>query len=290
MQTAPNSDVYATWATPRTSFPYAEREIGFNKSTDGGENWGTPTFAIDNIYGINTSNSGPYFQPYNIRANSFPSMAVSQVTGYIYIVWTNIGVPGVNSGDPDIYLIKSTDGGNTWQTPVRVNDDIQGNGANQWFPWITIDPITDAISIVFYDGRNHIGTTSAEITVAYSIDGGANFTNYIISDNSFTVGPLPDFRYHYNGDYIGIAAGDNRIYPSWNAQVPDINSQAWMSPVGVTVEQRREDGQLLTGTYIGRWQGGPYFALYEVPCEPFFFIEGSIDFSVEGIIGRIGIF
>jgi len=242
--------------------------------------WGTPNRAVENIRGIRTANSPPYFQPYDIRANSYPSMAVSQITGHIYIVWTNIGVPGVNTGDPDIYLIKSTNGGNSWSTPVRVNDDPQGNGANQWFPWMTVDPVTDAISMVFYDGRNHIGTTSAEITVAHSTGGGATFRNFVISDNPFTVGPLPGFVYHYNGDYIGIAARNGAIYPSWNAQVPGLNSQAWMSPVPleieVTVEQRRESGQLLTGTSVGRWEGGPNFAEYEVPA-PFNFMSGTTE-------------
>lgn len=85
LQTGPNGEVYATWAIPQTTTPFTEKALGFNKSTNGGQNWGIPTRAIENIHGIRAPNNGPYFQPYNIRANSFPSMAVSQITGHIYI-------------------------------------------------------------------------------------------------------------------------------------------------------------------------------------------------------------
>ena len=280
IQTGPTGQVYATWAHPQGASPYTERSLGFNRSFDGGATWGTPTVPIDIIYGIRTPNTGPYFQPYNIRANSFPSMAVSQISGDIYIVWTNVGVPGVNIGDPDIYLIKSTNGGANWGSPIRVNNDQSGNGANQWFPWIAVDPVTDEVSVVFYDGRNHIGTTTAEVFVGKSTNGGTSFENFVVSDEGFTVGSLGGiFSTGYNGDYIGIAARDGNIYPIWNAQVPSANSQGWVSPiiqfVSVTVDQRRELNQQLTNSQIGRWEGGLDFVSSTVPIPPFDFTVGS---------------
>jgi hypothetical protein len=208
-------------------------------------------------------------------------MAVSQATGHIYVVWTNFGVPGVNNGDPDIYLIKSTNGGTSWNAPIRVNDDLVGNGANQWFPWMTIDTETDDISIGFCDGRNHIGTTTAEITVAHSSDGGSTFENFVVSDAAFTVGPLPGLSSNYNGDYIGIAGRGSKVYPTWNSQVPSVNSQGWVSPfayiLSVSVEQRRGDNSLLSGTSVGRWEGGPNFRGYTVPIDRFDFAIGSTE-------------
>ncbi len=51
--------------------------------------------------------------------------------GNIYIVWANIGVPGVNSGtSTDIYMIRSTNQGQTWSTPIKVNQDPTGLGKN----------------------------------------------------------------------------------------------------------------------------------------------------------------
>ncbi|MGA9115305.1 MAG: hypothetical protein WB626_00855 [Bacteroidota bacterium] len=227
LQTGPSGEVYAAWSINQGTSPYTEKAIGFNKSTDGGVTWGTGLRAITNILGIRTTSFGTY----NIRSNSFPSMAVSQMTGAIYIVWTNKGVPGVNTGDPDVYLIKSVDGGTNWSTPVRVNQDAVGNGANQWFPWISVDPETDQINVVFMDGRANIGTNLAEVYVAHSINGGASFEDFTVSDAAFAVGPLPGYGGNYAGDYIGIASRGARAYPLWCSQNPGTNAQGWVSPM-----------------------------------------------------------
>ncbi|MFN0158128.1 MAG: FlgD immunoglobulin-like domain containing protein [Bacteroidota bacterium] len=227
LQTGPNGEVYAIWSINQGTSPFTERAIGFNVSLDGGATWGPGSRAITNTLGIRTSSFGTY----GIRSNSFPVMAASQITGHLYIVWTNIGVPGVNTGDPDIYLIKSTNGGTSWGTPVRVNTDAIGNNANQWFPWISVDPETDQVSVAFMDGRSNIGTNLAEAWVAHSIDGGATFEDFVVSDAAFAVGPLPGFGGNYAGDYIGIASRGARAYPFWSAQNPSTNAQGWVSPV-----------------------------------------------------------
>jgi hypothetical protein len=70
--------------------------------------------------------------------------------GSIYIVWTNIGVPGVNTGnDIDVYMIRSSDEGESWSAPIRVNQDASGQGNEHYFPWITCDPENSALSVVF---------------------------------------------------------------------------------------------------------------------------------------------
>ncbi|MGA9115307.1 MAG: FlgD immunoglobulin-like domain containing protein [Bacteroidota bacterium] len=227
LQTGPQGEVYAAWSINLGTSPYTEQAIGFNRSTDGGVTWGSGMRAITNIRGIRATS----LSPYNIRVNSFPTMGVSMATGAIYITWTNRGVPGVNTGDPDIYLIKSTDGGTTWSAPLRVNTDPLSNGANQWFPWMSVDPETDQLSIIFFDGRNHIGTNRVDVTVAHSADGGQTFENFAVNDSSFAVGPLPGFSGNYAGDYLGMAAGGARAYPVWNGQVPSTNSQGWCSPI-----------------------------------------------------------
>jgi len=229
IQTGPNGEVYVVWAV-YTSWPDVERKIGFNKSFNGGETWEGAKAIIEDIKGIRTSAFGPY----GIRANSFPSMAVDNSNGpyrgRIYVTWTNVGVPGENLGDPDIYLIHSDDNGVTWSSPIRVNDDPINNGAYQWFPWVAVDQHTGVVYVIFYDGRNFIGDNKAEIYVAYSTNGGFTFTNICVSDETFVVGPLPGFKYNYNGDYIGIASFKGQVYPVWNSQMPEDNSQAWISP------------------------------------------------------------
>jgi hypothetical protein len=230
------TNIYATWGVHwQPPLPDFEDAIGFNKSLDGGVNWLTAREIISPIKGIYSND----FSPYGIRVNSWPSMAVD-VNGRIYIVWTNVGEPRINTGDPDIYLIYSDTEGAIWSDPIRVNDDPIDNGANQWFPWATCDPVTGALSVVYYDGRNDIGGTQAEIYAAVSNDGGKTFKNCIVSDEPFTVGPIPD-QGTYSGDYIGIAAREGNIYPSWNSLVnlafpSENNSQAYVSPLPEPVD------------------------------------------------------
>ncbi len=132
-----------------------------------------------------------------IRTNSFPTMGVDLQNGIIYIAWVNIGVPGTNVGDPDVYLIRSTNGGTNWSTPVRVNNDATGNGALQFHCWLSTDPLAaEHVYIAFYDNRDNIGTNLCKFYVAFSADSGKTFSNFAVSD-PFNAGPLPGFLNNY---------------------------------------------------------------------------------------------
>ncbi len=226
LQTGPDGKVYACWAVRDKTSPFTERGIGFNKSTDGGHTWGTPYYAINNILGIRQSPNPTL----GIRTNSFPSMGVDRQNGIISIVWANIGKPGVNTGDPDIYIIRSTDQGATWHDTTRVNSDASGNGAIQFFAWLSADPlIANSLFVGFFDNRAHIGTDTCEYYVAHSTDGGLTWSNAASSDAPFAVVPLPNFG-SYGGDYAGMATRTGSDYPMWYAKAPSVNHQGWTSP------------------------------------------------------------
>ncbi|HMK26142.1 MAG TPA: T9SS type A sorting domain-containing protein [Chitinophagaceae bacterium] len=210
IQTGPVGEVYVAWAVYAPSFG-DESAIGFCKSTNGGATYTAPVTAINNIRGIRVTGCGK-----SMRANSFPSMAVDNSfgpnRGTIYIVWTNVGVPGVNTGtDVDVYMIKSSNGGSTWSTPVRVNGGPTGVGKKHYFGWITCDPKTGTLNVIFYDDRN-VSSTQVEAWVATSCDGGVNWIDFRVSDVAFTpnVGAGG-----YFGDYLGISSYDNAVYPVW---------------------------------------------------------------------------
>ena len=59
----------------------------------------------------------------------------------MYLLST-IFVPSSVSPDSftDIMFVRSTDGGETWSDPIRVNDDPEGNGAWQWFGMMSVGP------------------------------------------------------------------------------------------------------------------------------------------------------
>jgi PKD repeat protein len=213
IQTGPDGEVYAAWAI-YDSWPSDESAIGFAKSIDGGVNYTTAARIMSNIRGIRTTETSK-----NHRVNSFPSMAVDisggPYNGYIYLVWSNIGTPGINTGsDIDVYMIRSTNEGVTWSAPVKVNQDEPGLGKEHYFPWIACDRITGEVSVIFYDDRN-VSSSQVEVFVASSADGGITWEDFKVSDVAFTPSPIPGLAGGYMGDYIGITALGSRVYPAW---------------------------------------------------------------------------
>lgn len=190
----PNGEIYISWAGPLG--------IMFDKSTDGGVTFGEDIFVTSQPGGWDFNISGIY------RCNGLPVTACdisnSAYQGNIYVLWSDQR-NGVN--DTEVFLIKSTDGGQTWGNTVRVNNDTTSR--QQFFPWMTIDPITGFIYVVFYDRRNTTGEAT-DVYVAKSTDGGDSFVNFEVSQSSFT--PIPNVFF---GDYINIAALNGKIYPIW---------------------------------------------------------------------------
>jgi len=213
ISTGPNGEVYVIWSI-YDGWPTNETAIGMARSFDGGATWEPAKRIITNTKGIRNTSIDK-----NMRKNSFPSMAVDisggERNGHIYIVWSNVGVPGINTGqDVDVYMVCSEDLGNTWTTPIRVNQDPSGLGRKHYFPWITCDPETGILSVVFYDDRN-VGGSQCEVYCANSYDGGETWEDFKVSDVSFTPGPIPGLADGYMGDYLGIAARGGWVYPSW---------------------------------------------------------------------------
>ena len=211
--TGPNGEVYAVWAI-YNSWPSDEGALGFARSFDGGETWEPATRIIENIRGIRNTETSK-----NHRVNSFPSMAVDisggENDGNIYVVWTNVGEPGVNQNvSIDVYMIKSTDQGVTWSDPVRVNQDEYGVGKEHYMPWITCDPENGILSTIFYDDRN-VFPTQCEVYCANSYDGGETWEDFKVSDVAFTPSPIPGLAGGYMGDYLGISARGGKVYPVW---------------------------------------------------------------------------
>lgn len=223
--TGPNGNVYTVWAiydTWGTTYDYCkESALGFTHSPNGGIWFYNAHRIIDNIKGIRNPTLNYTDNPTgkDMRVNSFPSMAVDisggPYNGYIYVVWANVGEPGINTGDDiDIYLIKSNNHGISWSDPVRVNQDASGFGHVHFFPWISCDPVTGDLSVIFYDDRN-VGGDQVEVFVAISQDAGNTWEDFRISDVAFTPTPVPGIIYGYMGDYLGISSRDGFVYPVW---------------------------------------------------------------------------
>ena len=143
-----NDKVYAVWMDDTSG----NFDILFAKSSDGGKSFGAPV----NISKLHTD-------------SGYPQLAVSGDN--VYVTWTQTIV------DPnyDVYFVKSTDGGNTFDEPVNVSKNL---GPSGW-PHIAAD---GAIYISWVDSS----PGKFDLYITKSTDGGATFQNYTNVSNSKT--------------------------------------------------------------------------------------------------------
>ena len=213
IQTGPGGQVYVCWASHYNSPGSGEKALGFIRSFDGGQTFDINWEIIENIKGTTG-----YITAKNIDLNSFPSMAVDisggPYDGRIYIVWANIGEPGINSGsDIDVYMITSDDDGSSWSNPIRVNQDPSGVGKEHLFPAITCDPETGTVSVIYYDDRN-VASNMAEVYCSISYNGGESWEDFEISDVILNFDDLVSPGGMFS-ERIGINAVGGKVFPVW---------------------------------------------------------------------------
>jgi len=110
--------------------------------------------------------------------------------------------------DPlDLVFVRSTNGGETWSRPLRVNDDPPGNGAWQWFSVLSIAP-NGRLDLIWNDTRNSSDVMLNELFYTYSYNAGVNWApNVPVSPVFDTSVGLPDPE---NIGYYYHAVSDNR--------------------------------------------------------------------------------
>jgi hypothetical protein len=176
------------------------------KSTDGGASLQTtPT-------NFPVSSPGVTCLGYNtikncIRVDAFPRIAAdnswTSTRGNLYIVYIS-NPPGPDMAD--VFFAKSTNYGNTWSNPIKLNDDL--TTTDQFMPAISVDKKTGKVFIFWYDSRNDpSGNLMTELYGTTSTDGGSTFNqNNKISNASFNPNTMAiggGSTASYMGDYIG---------------------------------------------------------------------------------------
>ncbi len=190
-----NGELYVSWS-------YNDK-IYFDKSFDDGETW-----LKNDVEVCNQPNGWTFDVPGLTRANGMPITCVdlsnSKYQGTIYI---NFADQRNGEDNTDIFLVKSVDHGKTWSNPLKVNTD--NTKTHQFFTWMSVDPKTGYIYIVFYD-RSKYTDNQTDVVLAVSKDGGNSFINTTISEKPFT--PISSIFF---GDYNNISAYNGIIRPIW---------------------------------------------------------------------------
>lgn len=194
----PEGNIYVAWGN--------NEKIFFDKSIDGGNTW-------QQADGMVASQPGGWdiVIPGLGRCNGMPVTATDQSDGKhkgnVYVCWADARNGKDNT---DIFISSSSDQGETWNTPLKVNTDK--TQSHQFFPWMSVDPVTGKIYIVFYD-RSKTGDWSTEVVLASSKDGGKTFSNKTISEEAFK----PPGKHIFFGDYNNISAYNGVVRPIWTS-------------------------------------------------------------------------
>jgi hypothetical protein len=191
-----------------------------NRSTDGGVTFGAQNVAAAYPPG-GIICSGRYTFKNCIRVSGgFPVMSADNsytaTRGNVYLAYAqNPGTTDIS----DVYVVRSTDNGATWGTPVKVNDD--NTTTDQILPAISVDSKTGKIFIAWYDSRvDPVNNLQTRIYGSVSTDGGLTFApNSAISGANFNPDNMAVSQgagqARYMGDYFGIQAIGNTSYVVW---------------------------------------------------------------------------
>jgi hypothetical protein len=128
----------------------------------------------------------------------------------VYVL-CSVNPPG---DDPlDVRFARSTNGGLTWSSSVRVNDDA-GNGY-QWFGTMSVSP-SGRIDAVWLDTRDNPGTYLSSLYYSYSTDGGVTWSgNERLSDSFDPHVGWP--QQNKMGDYFHMISDDAGFSLAWAA-------------------------------------------------------------------------
>ena len=184
------------------------RSVYVGVSTDAGLDAPTITFADHKVFTSPVGSPGAT----NGGNNIFPALAVDNF-GHVYTVW---------SDNQSVFLSSSSDLGNTWTSPVRVNQDGTVGKSNV-FPWVAADAnghvVVTWLGSSLAGNSNNVaamqpacadGTTDCwaqwTVYVAESVNGHAvvpSLTQHIASDHFIHAGTVCT-----NG--TGCSNGDSR--------------------------------------------------------------------------------
>jgi hypothetical protein len=197
-----NGDVHVTW------IDFGNNNVRYAKSSDKGSSFSTPVDVapIDPI--------PRYLENGNYRVPTMTMLDVdmsgTNTSGNLYVTWADQSMDA-----SDIFLAYSHDNGASWNGPVRVNNDTEGNGVIQFFPAVSVSE-EGWVHVTFYDRRNDANNTLLEYWWAVSFDGGQTFPiNVPVSDTQFNGDHSRDGDRDFIGDYTGVDTINSTLACVW---------------------------------------------------------------------------
>jgi len=180
---ASENNMYLVWqdSVPRDN--NRNYDIFFKRSSDAGDTFGKE---------INLSNNNGF--------SEHPQLATSG--NNVYIVWAD----NTFSANREIFFVRSTDGGNTFDNPINLSDNI-GDSYNQ-----EIFAFGDDVYIAWQDKLSSISESKGSdisngILLISSTDGGTTFSKTLRLSNNSNDNSFPK-----------VTAYNDQVYVVWNVE------------------------------------------------------------------------
>ena len=216
---ASDGRIYVSWMDYNVTTG-GSGKIYFNTSTDGGATWlPTDTYIMPVLLPPLRLNSGS-----DVLAKGAAVIDVSPTNPLnLYLVYAQASLNMIDEGT--ILFRKSTDGGATWSTPLKVNDDV--TTADQVLPWMDVKP-NGTIDIAWYDRRNDPTDLKWDVYFASSTDEGNTFS--VNTKVSATAAPSPNTPSGlWMGEYLGLVTDTTHAYICYTSSATDVNGDIFFN-------------------------------------------------------------
>lgn len=233
-----NGDIVVVFENENTAPTNPNAQILGVVSKDGGLTWSTPVKVGNDVtvgepqcdFGRGPEECIPGAF---IRTNDFPRIAVNRSNGNVYATWQDY-----RTGEFDIQLAASTDGGMTWTEATKpVNPE---DGKDHYFAAIAVATAKagegesdsgedDRIGISYYRTDRVPNENSTPVFAPapgngvkaqpsdYSLAGGSGLsTRYDAVKVSPTFPPPDGIQTGFNGDYTGLVLVGTTAHPIWS--------------------------------------------------------------------------
>ncbi|MEY2489630.1 MAG: hypothetical protein QOC70_1572 [Verrucomicrobiota bacterium] len=126
---------------------------------------------------------------------------------------------GFNTGS-DVMFVRSTNGGQTFSAPKRVNDDPVNHSKWHWMGTLSVAP-NGRIDSIWFDTRNAANNTDSQLFYSYSTDAGVTWSPNVAVSNTFN--PFLGYpNQNKMGDYMTIVSdntgGDVAYAATFNSE------------------------------------------------------------------------
>jgi hypothetical protein len=247
-------DAFAFWPTTGNA------RIVMNKTTNGGASWGTPLVVATT------------FDSYDIGVPSFNQRRAliyvsagayrTATKNLVYATWTDLSgnsgctspgnEPGSNVSSTcktRIWFSRSTNGGTTWSSKVKINDQASLN--DQFNQWLAVDETTGRVSIMYYDTVGNSGRKKSDIWYQTSTDDGATWSAPFKVTTAMTDETTAGSNSFQYGDYNSMSGWAGKFLPVWTDRRNNGPEEVWTAEVNETPCTPPAAPTGLTATAVG---------------------------------------